>query len=192
MPIACSSTPMTNSSYNMRNMSTSSAALPYRHNPGASRTGHHACRNPTKPTEHNSPPSINDITQEMNNPALLGESSTRADGTVSSPDPSPVKTKTKANHTKLTPESGDFVTITSKSNKKCTSFTSTAMKSSLKPSKFSSNNTPKPQEAIPHPHNRNCVLVEISIDFLKDGLSHFGGDNGKKMVHAIQQLILNL
>jgi hypothetical protein len=35
-------------------------------------------------------------------------------------------------------------------------------------------------------------LIEISIDFAKESLSQFDGDNGKKMVFAIQQLLLNM
>jgi hypothetical protein len=44
----------------------------------------------------------------------------------------------------------------------------------------------------PHEHKFKKVLVEFSLDFGKDSLSQFKGNNGKKMVFVMQQLVVNL
>jgi hypothetical protein len=65
----------------------------------------------------------------------------------------------------------------------------------IKPGKYTTLPAPVPDEHppnLPHQHKFKQVLIDIALDFNKDCLMQFEGDNGKKVVYAIQQLILNL
>ena len=43
-----------------------------------------------------------------------------------------------------------------------------------------------------HQNEHKSILIEPGIDFSKDTLSQFEVDNGKQVVFAMQQLVLNL
>lgn len=136
---------------------------------------------------------INDILNGINNPRLLQDAEGQDIVPEGSPSNSPAKKKSKPS----SPEKQESVIPSSNSHKKRTKkrSSSTNPASVLKPSKYST--SPGPSEdklppTPPHIHKNRKVLIEISVDFGKESLSQFDGDNGKKMVFAIQQLILNL
>jgi hypothetical protein len=134
----------------------------------------------------------------MNNPGLLRDTGSSVDLTTSSPSNSPALKKTKPNSPTVQPEPPAPVAplaTTKRRSKKRSPPPSKKPSSSIKPVKFSS--TPahvleEPLPPAPHDHKHKNVLIDISFDFNKDSLAQFEGDNGKKVVFAIQQLILNL
>ena len=136
---------------------------------------------------------INEILNGINNPRLLQDTVDQNTETEGSPSNSPAKKKSKPS----SPEKNESATTSSNAHKKRTKkrSSSTNPASVLKPSKYSTSpgsSTDKHPPTPPHIHKNRKVLIEISIDFAKESLSQFDGDNGKKMVFAIQQFLLNL
>jgi hypothetical protein len=126
--------------------------------------------------------SINEILNGINNPRLLQDPSTQENETEISPSNSPAKKKSKpSSPDKLHNAPSNATNSQKKRTKKRSS--STNPTSVLKPSKYSTTpdqpvDTPTP--APPHIHKNRKVLIEISIDFAKESLSQFDGDNGKR------------
>ena len=136
---------------------------------------------------------LNDIINEINNPSLLTDTEPDPDKVETSPSNSPAKKKAKPSSPEQQKSDKDPSSTQKKRSKKRSSATSPA--SALKPSKYaqSSSKSKEPQPpSPPHVHKHRQVLVEISIDFSKESLSQFEGDNGKKMAFAIQQFLANL
>ena len=136
--------------------------------------------------EHNQ--DINELINEINNPSLLKDNSATEKAQDTSPSNSPAKKKAKASES--TKESENSANPQKRRSKKRSSTPSNPA-SALKPGKFSSTPAEAPPKP-PHAHRHVKVLIELSIDFGKDVLAQFDGDNGKKMVFAMQQLLLNL
>jgi hypothetical protein len=134
---------------------------------------------------------LNSIINVINNPRLLGDDEKAHASKDSTPSNSPAKKKTKTS-TLQTKDAGSTPGVKKTSKKRAKSSDRTP--SALKPGKYSSRpETDTPEVASPpHDHKYKKVLVEFSIDFNKDSLSQFDGDNGKKMIYVMQQLILNL
>jgi hypothetical protein len=140
------------------------------------------------------PTNINDILNGINNPRLLQDPITQETETEPSPSNSPAKKKSKpSSPDKLPPSTSRDTNSHKKRTKKRAS--SSNPSSVLKPSKYSTTpgqSAEKPTPEPPHVHRNRKVLIELSVDFAKDSLSQFDGDNGKKMVFAIQQLLHNM
>jgi len=135
---------------------------------------------------------INEIISEINNPGLLQDSPSRVENSHSnSPSNSPAKKKSKPSESEsVDPQKGNSQ---KRRPKKRSSQTATSPASALRTSKYSNLNASEKDSApAPHEHKHKKVLIELSIDFSKESLSQFDGDNGKKMIFAIQHLISNL
>ena len=148
---------------------------------------------PPPPSSQDDSSNINDILNAINNPGLLQDNPTPSNETETSPSNSPAKKKSKQSSSpdKNSTKAPNPSSHRKKSKKRSSSPAPTSV---LKPSKYSGSSkaksdTPPPP---PHVHKHRNVLIEISIDFTKDSLIQFEGDNGKKTAFAIQQLLLNL
>ncbi len=134
----------------------------------------------------------------MNNPGLLTDNAASINLMTNLPSNSPAAKKTKPNSPQTNQQPPITVAplaTTKHRSKKRSPSPAKRPPSSIKLGKFSSWPSPVPKEPSPppqHDHNHKNVLIDISIDFNKDCLTQFEGDNGKKVVYAIQQLILNL
>jgi cytoskeletal protein RodZ len=135
---------------------------------------------------------LNEIINEINNPSLLSDTDPTPATTETSPSNSPAKKKSKPSSTVLPKQSTETTQSQKKKSKKRTSTTSPA--SVLKPSRYAqgSGKSKKAPPTPPHAHTHCNVLLDISIDFSKESLSQFEGDNRKMLVFAIQQLLINL
>lgn len=147
---------------------------------------------PPPPFSQEESANINDILTGINNPSLLLDDPIMSNDKEPSPSNSPVKKKSKPSSPDKNSNSQPLSSSQKKKTKKRSN--SPAPTSVLKPSKYSgssksTNDTPPPP---PHVHKHRNVLIEISIDFSKESLTQFEGDNGKKTAFAIQQLLLNL
>ena len=49
-----------------------------------------------------------------------------------------------------------------------------------------------PKKKAPHEHKYKRVIIELSVDLTTEALNQFEGDNNKKAVYAIQQLVVNM
>jgi hypothetical protein len=135
---------------------------------------------------------INEIINEINNPESLQASSSVTENQQSnSPSNSPAKKKSKTSDADLMDSQKG--SSQKKRTKKRSSQTATSPASALRASKYSNPNASEKENIqAPHDHKHKKILIELSIDFNKDSLSQFDGDNGKKMVFAIQHLLSNL
>jgi hypothetical protein len=132
---------------------------------------------------------INDLIHEINNPRLLHDAVNSDKTKDASPSNSPAKKKAKASDSLPAAES---TTTSNKRKSKKRSSSSSNPASALKPGKFSNAFNADTPLKPPHVHKHPKVLIELSIDFGKEELAQFDGDNGKKMVFVMQQLIVNL
>jgi hypothetical protein len=151
----------------------------------------------TAPQHSQGNDNLNEIINEINNPRLLSDKDPTENVTnAASPSNSPAKKKPKTTQTTKTdtPIAEASANPGKKKSKKCTASSSASPASVLKPGRYSGPN-PGPDENAPpptHNHRHQNILLEISIDFNKEGLEQFEGDNGKKTVYAIQQFLINL
>jgi hypothetical protein len=119
--------------------------------------------------------------------------------TADSPSSSPVKKKKKPSATapEFNKTGGDLEKDKKQKTKKETPKTSTQPASVLKTGKLGSGYRlsfadEAPQTKAPHDHKHKRVIVEINEDLAAESLNQFEGDNNKKAVYAIQQLVVNL
>jgi hypothetical protein len=83
-------------------------------------------------------------------------------------------------------------TTSKKSSKSSTQPDSVLKAGKYGPSLQKTQGATKDKATKKYDHKHKNILVELGIDFAKDALAQFEADNGKKVVFAIQQWILNL
>jgi len=157
------------------------------------------------------PENINDLLNSINNPTnadgeddveMAPEEETAKDpaqAAADSPSSSPVKKKKKSSSAAAEPNKsgGDAEKEKKRKAKKDKTKISSQPASVLKTGKLGSGSRLSFADAVPkatppHVHKHKSVIVEINVDLAADALSQFEGDNNKKAVYAIQQLVVNL
>lgn len=132
----------------------------------------------------------------MNNPDLLADTTQTLDmASEASPSNSPAAKNTKTDAPSLTSHQNAPAPRVSQKKRSNKRDNSSAVTSVLHTGRYSTGPSPitdKPNPPQEHIYCYKKILIELSIDFQRDCFAQFDGDNGKKMVFAIQQLILKL